>query len=461
MNRRCLSAGLAGAALGFAAAGLLPGAAPPGAEEPLMALPEVRSWVAPVYPPAAAGQKLEGWVQVRFIVDESGAVTRARALHATDPVFADAAVESVRQWRFSPALDESRPVAKCMDVTLRFHPPDRRAGPAPAYPPAEVIRSLVRAPYARPAKTGGGDPDYPDSLLDRHLKGEVDVEFALDENGRMRGLKVLWATHADFIPPALAAARQWRFRPAMQGDLALAAPMQSALEFDVLESKPVDVLAANGITLAEAPAGTTAGKPVPRVLVDPVYPYDLLLADVEGDAAVDFVISAAGLPESIAVREAARPEFGRALAAAVQGWSFRPGRQADSPSAARATARWHFGADTEAGRAVARLVQRIRNNDTADMGARGLDGPLAPAYQISPIYPAALAGEKPAGEAQISFIVDRDGRCRLARILSATREEFGWAAATAVERWVFAPPRRNGQPADVRVIVPFQFSAPP
>jgi TonB family protein len=274
-------------------------------------------------------------------------------------------------------------------------------------------------------------------------------------------LKVLWATHADFIHPALAAARRWRFRPAMQGDLAVPAPMQSALEFDVLDHQRVDMLAANGVTLADPPGGAYDQKPRLRVIVDPVYPYDLLMADAEGDAAVDFVIGTNGRLESIAVREASRPEFGRALAAAVDCWLFKPAQNAGQPVAVRAAFRWHFGANSEAYQPLARLVQRVRTNDTADMGARGLDGALNPCYQISPVYPAALVGEKAAGEALIGFIIDHDGRCRLARIISATREEFGWAAATAVERWVFDPPRRDGQPTDVRVSIPFHFSAPP
>jgi TonB family protein len=454
--RRTL-AGWAGLAL---AAGVVALPAEPAPDAgALMALPEVRSWVAPVYPPEAAGRKQDGRAQVRLVIDATGAVTGVRALRATDPAFAAAAVQSVRQWRFSPALEDGHPVAKCMDVTLPFRWADRQRGPPPAYPPAEVLLSLAWSPRTGPAKIGGGDPDYPDSLLARHLKGEVDVRFDLAADGSMRGVQVLRATHADFIRPALAAAERWKFRPAMQGDLAVPTPMETALEFEVLEPKPVDMLAANGISLADAPAALDS-RPGVRVLVDPVYPYDLLLAGTEGDAVVDFVIAASGRPEAVAVREAARPEFGRAFAAAVECWRFKPAWKDGAAVPVRASARWHFGAETAAGRAVARLVQRMRADDTAGMGARGLDGALKPRYQVSPVYPAARAGEKPAGEAQISFIIDRDGRARLARVISATREDLGWAAATAVERWVFDPPRRGGQPTDVRVSIPFNFEAP-
>ncbi len=438
-----------------------PAADPPDGLEVEMGLPQVLSWVPPVYPQEAADQKLEGRVQVRFVIDETGAVTKARAEHSTNKVFEEAAVQSVRQWRFEPATADGRKVAKGMDVLLPFQLADLKRKPEASFPPAKVIQTLAYSPYTRSAKVSGDDPDYPDSLLSRHLAGEVDVEFSLGADGQMQALKVLWATHADFIHPALAAAEKWRFRPAMQGDLAVAAPMQSALAFDVLDSKRVDMLAANGVTLAEPPGGAYDQKPRLWMIVDPVYPYDLLLAGTEGDAAADFVIGTNGRLKSIAVREASPPEFGRALAAALDCWIFKPAQNADQTVAVRASVRWHFEPTSETYQATARLVQRVRNNDTADMGARGLDGALTPRYQISPVYPAALVGEKAEGDAQISFIIDQTGRCRLARILSASSEEFGWAAATAVERWVFDPPHRGGHPTDVRVNIPFHFSAPP
>jgi len=42
----------------------------------------------------------------------------------------------------------------------------------------------------------------------------------------------------------------------------------------------------------------------------------------------------------------------------------------------------------------------------------------------------------------------------------ATSEESGWAAATAVSRWVFKAPRRDGKPVDVRVGIPSDSKPP-
>jgi len=428
-----------------------------------MALPICLSWVPPVYPKEAADKKLEGQAQVRFIIDETGAVTTARAVHSTNKIFDEAAVRAVRQWRFEPAMEEGRKVSKSMDVMVPFERADLKRRPETAVPPARIVQTLTYSPYIRAKKEKGDDPDYPDSLLPRHLPGEVDLEFTVTREGRAQGIKILWATHADFIRPALAAVDRWTFRPAQQGDLTMEATLQAALEFDVLDAKRLDLLSACGITLVDPAGETYDRKPQQKIVVDPVYPYDLRLAGVAGEAEVDFTIAPNGQAETIAVRAATQPAFGRALGAAVDCWLFIPAAKNGAPVAIKATARWHYilAPDSPVFESTERLVQRLRGGDTAGMGAKGLDAQLRPVHQFPPIYPAALLGEKPTGEATITFIIDYDGRCRLARIDSATREEFGWAAATAIERWVFDPPKRNGEPADVRVSIPVRFSPPP
>jgi TonB family protein len=427
-----------------------------------MGLPINRSWVPPVYPKEAIDRKLEGRVQVRFIVDETGAVTKARALRSTDKVFEGAALQSVLQWRFDPATEDGRKVGKCVDVTVPFQLADRNRRLEPGPLPARIQQSLAHPSRTPPAKTGGDDPEYPDSLLSRHLPGEVLLEFLLDGEGHQQGLKVLWATHADFVHPALKAVRNWTFRPARQGDLAIDASLKASCEFTVIETKRNDLLEINGVTLAQEPGETYDIRPGLRLIVDPAYPYDLLLADIDGEAVVDFVIRDNGSVDAVAVREASRPEFGRALAAALECWGFRPARKGYQPVAIPAAARWHFKMpriDGE-GQPTARLVERLRNNDTAGMGAKGLDAQLTPRYQVAPAYSEKLRKESPVGEAVIEFVVDREGRCRLARVVSATREEFGWAAVTAVNQWVFDPPRRRGEPADVLVSIPIRFAPP-
>ena len=45
------------------------------ADDSLLSPPLLNSWVPPVYPTKAIEQKLQGTVQLRFVVNESGVVT--------------------------------------------------------------------------------------------------------------------------------------------------------------------------------------------------------------------------------------------------------------------------------------------------------------------------------------------------------------------------------------------------
>lgn len=72
----------------------------------------------------------------------------------------------------------------------------------------------------------------------------------------------------------------------------------------------------------------------------------------------------------------------------------------------------------------------------------------------------AKKGSRPAGNAVIEFVVDRDGRARLPQIFTCSKPAFGWAAATAVSQWVFDAPRCNGRSTDARARIPIQFKVP-
>jgi TonB family protein len=81
-----------------------------------------------------------------------------------------------------------------------------------------------------------------------------------------------------------------------------------------------------------------------------------------------------------------------------------------------------------------------------------------PTFRVPPELPEALKKSGEVATAQIEIIIDPSGRARLPRILEATRDDFGWAAATAASRWIFQPALKDGQPVYLRVIIPFKFS---
>ncbi len=76
---------------------------------------------------------------------------------------------------------------------------------------------------------------------------------------------------------------------------------------------------------------------------------------------------------------------------------------------------------------------------------------------IQPEYPAALREAGVEGQVDVRFEVDRAGEVRNASIFYATHKEFGEAVKAVVERWRFAPARRNGVPVDQSVRMPVIF----
>jgi TonB family protein len=282
--------------------------------------------------------------------------------------------------------------------------------------------------------------------------------------GNLTKPKILAATHADFVLPALLTLAKWEFTPAMQGDLPRESPVDGQVNFFSLDNDSAgDVLKANGIA---APDGAApAISPSPIIAVDPVWPIDMLLKGEGGSATVDFKVNETGAIVDAHVREASQPSVGAAMLASVVLWRFSPPRGDNGPVTVALMKSWaFFGIPTEPDAnllkdPVVRLVLALRKGEIG--GAKGLDEKLAPLYRVSPNYPAALKTDgAPAGHAEIEFVIDRDGRARLPRIVSATREEFGWAAATAVAQWLFKQPRRGGEPVDVKVKIPFEFAAP-
>lgn len=131
---------VAGGSLALAAARA---PAPPGATLEEAAMLQSVVWVPPVYPPQAVDKKLEGTVRVRFIVDETGAVIRARVLHSTDKVFEGAALQAVRQWRFAPVVEDGSKIAKCVDAMLPFELADLHQRSKLSRLETRVVRALV------------------------------------------------------------------------------------------------------------------------------------------------------------------------------------------------------------------------------------------------------------------------------------------------------------------------------
>lgn len=75
--------------------------------------------VAPRYPQIARSANVQGIVILEATIDEDGSVRDVKVLRGK-PLLDDAAVEAVRQWRFTPPMLNGQAVPAAMTVTVSF-----------------------------------------------------------------------------------------------------------------------------------------------------------------------------------------------------------------------------------------------------------------------------------------------------------------------------------------------------
>jgi TonB family protein len=90
----------------------------PAGKEVADSSPKVRKSVTPEVPAALRGVK--GQVDVWLAIDEGGNVTDAQVRNASYDEFSAAAIAAARQWKFSAAVREGKPVASAVIVPFLF-----------------------------------------------------------------------------------------------------------------------------------------------------------------------------------------------------------------------------------------------------------------------------------------------------------------------------------------------------
>ena len=83
--------------------------------------PRLLRQVEPVYPAAAKRRGLEGWVEIKFLVNRQGIVSQETIVTAQPAgVFENSALNALRQWRFSPGLLQGQAVDTWVVQVIRF-----------------------------------------------------------------------------------------------------------------------------------------------------------------------------------------------------------------------------------------------------------------------------------------------------------------------------------------------------
>jgi protein TonB len=200
--------------------------------------------VPPVYPEAAKGHGVEAVVTVRVTVGIAGEVTSVETMRtrltterdindpafwATQPskLFAQAAEDAVRQWRFEPTGASRRfevPVPFGEQNQMVFVPIGRRVQVADGTPTV-VTYAPETAQGDRPARLRSGsvrpprlvtsvEPVYPPAARAANIQGAVILEIVIGTDGTVKEGRVLRSISL-LDQAALDAVVQWKYEPTL------------------------------------------------------------------------------------------------------------------------------------------------------------------------------------------------------------------------------------------------------
>lgn len=414
------------------------------------------NWVVPVYPPELQSANVQGSETVNFIVNPDGSTRDPVIAQSDDHRFDDSVLAAIAASKFTSAIEDGHSVPQCVQVVWKFSLP---------YQPSSFVQ-LTPLPKVHAEVINQPSTDYPTSMLERRLNGRVRCALEINADGHVSGIRVEGATDGEFVANALQALRSTNFQPAHQGTLTLPDRRESNLPFIYDQALAPDqrtVWQVNGLSAVTPADGSTAPSlPGIVILPLPIYPMDELLAGHSGDAEVTIALNEQGAAEAVNLVSASQPDFGKALVAATEFSIFDPAMSGGHAVKTTLRRTYHFAPPAETPDSIEsgeiRVERELRTGHPITT-AKGLDQPLRPVWQISPNLPLALASAKthPTGKAQIQVVIDEEGRVRAPKIVSATNDDFGYAAATALAQWCFDPPMRGGVATEVRVIVPLVF----
>ncbi|GEM_PF-3388790 len=189
----------------------------------------------------------------------------------------------------------------------------------------------------------------------------------------------------------------------------------------------------------------------------PVEGYARVIVDVdENGSVVDFVTI-----------EASHLEFARAVERDLPDVRFLPARHQGEPVQTRSVLHVNFRAEGVASSITLQEHQEIFLEQMRAISpepflkvtAEGnLDRPLERVDDEPATLFVSEDGTPVTGAARVAFFVDREGAVRLPRVLSSDNREVAESAFQTVLQWRFTPPREQGNPRVVRVVVPFNIT---
>jgi len=171
------------------------------------------------HPVAADGSSPSGTVVVKYKIQKDGTVSDVEFVSGP-PELKDAAIASVKQWTYEPAMVSGHAVSSDATAELVVKPPPPAASPdskAAAPPAAGSVPS-----DEKPIRVGGNvaarmlvhqvQPIYPEMAKMNHVQGTVVLHAVIARDGTIKSLAYV-SGPSELKDCSMDAVKQWRYKP--------------------------------------------------------------------------------------------------------------------------------------------------------------------------------------------------------------------------------------------------------
>ncbi|MFT3783403.1 MAG: TonB family protein [Nibricoccus sp.] len=397
---------------------------------------------------ALKGAKLPWIAWSKMQIDENGVVQKITFEDESVEPLRSAIEKSVAAWRFAPARKDNQAIAAELRAPLMI-----------VTPYSVPKRS---ANFSQPKVISRVAPRYPLGMKKSGMRGEVLLEFVVTKEGKIVNPVVLNSNHPGFNEAAMDALMAWKFEPGTRDGTPADIKMQLPFVFDYRDRNSSGE---DYATVANVSKEAQEGLPeqfrydvAPKIqgILVPVYPYPLLQTMTKGKTLVAFVVDEKGRVASVQVLEATKPEFGLAMTAAIESFTFVPALKGGRPTKTIMKMEQEFDR-RHVDKRDNDLLALERKHPERIIDETGLGAKLVVVSRVTPHFPANLKGKVAEGSAKIEILINSEGKVCLPRIVEASDPAFGYAAVQAVVSWRFEPPKAGGKTVVARVQLPFHF----
>lgn len=155
------------------------------------------------YPDKAVKAKKEGKTIVAAVIDANGDVIKVTIKSSTDKVFDAASKDAVKKTKFTPAMENGKPVKSEIAIPIHFRLDGKNEKPFNEEMPMIIGGSDAIIKSVR----------YPEAAKAAKIEGKVIVQGFIDETGNVTEVSILKSVNPELDAEAMRAFQSAKFTP--------------------------------------------------------------------------------------------------------------------------------------------------------------------------------------------------------------------------------------------------------